>query len=62
MADPEEMDEAAKVAEKEFREDIMNEGTADDMLLWWKKHFSKAGHRRLGRLAVKLAKEVEAKN
>lgn len=53
-----EFDEAAEVAEKEYREEIIENGSAEDVAHWWKKHYLKAGHKRLGRILVKIAKET----
>ncbi len=53
------MDKAAAAAEKEF-DTILSEGTpsAEDIsevALWWTTHFLNAGHKRLGRLMVRVS-------
>lgn len=49
------MDTAAEEAEAEIRKNLTT-WTAIDIAKWWEKHFTKAGHKRLGRVMVKLAK------
>ena len=57
MSDTEnQMDLAAEEAMKELTNDIPAEH-AQAIALWWKKHYLKAGHKRLGRLLVKYATE-----
>ena len=51
MATPTEMDEAAEAARQEFQE--LPEEARKAMTAWWKKHYTKAGHKRLGRVVVK---------
>lgn len=50
---PEEMDEAAEQAKQELEQKIQSM-TALDLASWWKKHYQKAGHKRLGRVLVNL--------
>lgn len=45
-----EMEEAAKEAEKEFPK----EGSAKDVAEWWCKWLQKAGHKRLGRAMLRV--------
>lgn len=45
------MDEAAKAAAEELNRSM----TITDVAEWWKRHFTKAGHKRLGRALVKYA-------
>jgi len=52
------MDAAAVEAEKDLRENFPEE-TINQVAAWWKKHFADAGHKRLGRLLVRIAKENE---
>ena len=57
MADPvteNAMDHAAEAAAKDLMDNIPAEH-AQAIALWWKKHYLKAGHKRLGRLLVKYA-------
>jgi hypothetical protein len=49
------MDEAAAQAEAEIAKNFST-WTAKDVGKWWEKHFTKAGHKRLGRIVVKLSK------
>lgn len=46
------MDEAAEAAKKELKATW----TAKQVAEWWKKWFMKAGHKRLGRILVAMAK------
>ena len=46
-----EMDAAATVAEAELKPEM----TLAEVAQWWKRHFAKAGHKRLGRAILKLA-------
>jgi len=52
----EEMDAAAVVAEQDLRDNYSPEQIAA-MAKWWNDHFMKAGHKRLGRVLTKIAKE-----
>jgi hypothetical protein len=53
-----EMDMAADAAEQELRMKMENDKALADAIrvlaAWWKKHFMKAGHKRLGRIIAKL--------
>lgn len=51
----EEMDKAAKEAEQELK--AMDEKIIESITNWWFKWYLKAGHRRLGRMLVKIYKE-----
>jgi hypothetical protein len=50
-----EMDAAAKEAEKELA--TLDQAAVQTIAAWWSKWFMKAGHKRLGRIMVKLAKK-----
>jgi hypothetical protein len=50
-----EMDAAAEEAEKELA--TLDEAAVKTVAVWWSKWFMKAGHKRLGRLMVKVAKK-----
>lgn len=50
---PEEMDEAAEQAKQELEKSIQSM-SALELASWWKKHYQKAGHKRLGRVLVSL--------
>lgn len=50
------MDEAAVVADAELRQ--MDQRITVPIARWWLSHFGKAGHKRLGRALVALAKEM----
>ena len=49
-----EMDAAASEAEKELA--TLDQEAVKTVAAWWSKWFMKAGHKRLGRLMVKVAK------
>ena len=49
-----EMDAAASEAEKELA--TLDQQAVKTVAAWWSKWFMKAGHKRLGRLMVKVAK------
>ena len=49
-----EMDAAASEAEKELA--TLDQEAVKTVAAWWAKWFMKAGHKRLGRLMVKVAK------
>ncbi len=53
------MDEAAEKARQEF--DQMPEDTKKIFAQWMRKWYLKAGYRRLGRILVAYAKELEKK-
>ena len=55
--DPEAMDAAALEANKELRQ--MNQNETVMIARWFKKHYLKAGHKRLGRVLVQFAKETD---
>jgi hypothetical protein len=58
MVTEEEMDKAALEAEKELRQKLeTSSATALYVAEWWSKWYMQAGHKRLGRLMVKIAKE-----
>ena len=50
-----EMDAAAEEAEKELA--TLDQAAVKTIAAWWAKWFMKAGHKRLGRLMVKVAKK-----
>jgi hypothetical protein len=50
------MDDAADAAIEELVEHL-NEWTAMDVAKWWANWYMKAGHKRLGRRLVELAKQ-----
>jgi ribosomal protein S27AE len=54
-----EMDAAAVEAEKELQG--LNYTSVHEMAAWWLKWFMKAGHKRLGRMLVKIAREDKEK-
>lgn len=54
---PEAMDAAAGIADKELRE--MNQNQTVMVARWFRKHYLKAGHKRLGRALVAFAKETD---
>ena len=49
-----EMDAAAVEAEKELS--TLDQAAVEIVAAWWAKWYLKAGHKRLGRLLVKIAK------
>jgi hypothetical protein len=50
------MDDAAALAKEELMRNI-GEWGVKAAAVWWNKWYGKAGHKRLGRLLVELAKE-----
>jgi|HubBroStandDraft_1064217.scaffolds.fasta_scaffold223329_2 hypothetical protein len=56
-----EMDNAAEEAHKELIEHL-NEWNARAVANWWAKWYLKAGHKRLGRLLVEVAKQTSDPN
>jgi hypothetical protein len=50
-----EMDAAAEEAEKDLA--TLDQVAAKTIAVWWLKWYMKAGHKRLGRIMVKLAKK-----
>jgi hypothetical protein len=50
-----EMDAAAQEAEKELV--TLDQTAVQTIAAWWSKWYMKAGHKRLGRIMVKLAKK-----
>lgn len=50
-----EMDDAAKAAEKELLEHF-DQWSARVLAEWWNKWYVKAGHKRLGRILLNLTK------
>jgi len=50
-----EMDQAAEEAGEELQQHF-NEWSAQDLAGWWMKWYLKAGHKRLGRILVKIGK------
>lgn len=50
-----EMDAAAQEAEKDLA--TLDQAAVQTIAVWWSKWFMKAGHKRLGRIMVKLAKK-----
>lgn len=55
--DPEEMDKAAEVAEKEL--EGMPQTVVIPLARWFASHYLKAGHKRLGRILVGVAKRTK---
>ncbi len=53
--DPAKMDDAAKEACDELTKNIKS-WTAQDLTTWWSTWYMRAGHKRLGRILVKLAR------
>jgi len=53
--DPQAMDNAANDAEDELHS--LPDSVVDPMADWWYRWFMKAGHKRLGRILVTIAKE-----
>lgn len=52
--DPQEMDNAAANAEEDLNN--LSDEVVNPMADWWNKWFMKAGHKRLGRILVSIAK------
>ncbi|MGA2783419.1 MAG: hypothetical protein ABSF09_01790 [Candidatus Bathyarchaeia archaeon] len=50
-----EMDAAAGEAEKDLK--TIDQAAVETIAAWWLKWYMKAGHKRLGRIMVKLAKK-----
>jgi hypothetical protein len=48
------MDAAAEEAEKDLA--TLDQAAIEAIAAWWLKWFMKAGHKRLGRIMVKIAK------
>jgi hypothetical protein len=48
------MDRAAVEAQFELQQDV-HSWSAYDLMDWWSRWYLKAGHKRLGRILVKLA-------
>lgn len=53
--DPQAMDNAAAEAENDLNE--LPDEAVNPMADWWHRWFQKAGHKRLGRILVGIAKE-----
>lgn len=49
------MDAAAEEAEKDLA--TLDRAAVQTIAAWWSKWFMKAGHKRLGRIMVKVAKK-----
>jgi len=49
------MDAAAGEAEKDLN--TIDQAAVETIAAWWLKWYMKAGHKRLGRIMVKLAKK-----
>ena len=56
---PQEMDNAATEAEEDLNN--LPDEVVNPMAEWWYKWFMKAGHKRLGRILVNIAKENKNK-
>jgi hypothetical protein len=56
-ADLREMDHAAEEAREELIRNL-DSWCARDMATWWARWYMKAGHKRLGRLLVDIAKQL----
>lgn len=54
MSEPNPFDEAAKIAEQELTN--ISRESVEPISAWWLKWYMKAGHKRLGRILVKIAK------
>lgn len=50
-----EMDAAAEEAERDLA--TVDQAAVKAVAVWWMKWYMKAGHKRLGRIMVKLAKK-----
>ena len=50
-----EMDASAGEAEKDLA--TLDQAAVETVAAWWAKWYMKAGHKRLGRIMVKLAKK-----
>lgn len=57
--DPKKMDEAAEAAERNFRAALETAPELKTVCLWWVDNYLKAGHKRLGRIMVRIAKEAK---
>jgi len=55
--DPVAMDAAAKDAMAEFVK-VFTPADQKKVAVWWNRHYTKAGHKRLGRALAKIAKEA----
>ena len=61
MADMSEFDQAAEKANEDLQK-IMKDMKEEErtgileLAQWWKDHYMKAGHKRLGRILVQIAK------
>lgn len=51
------MDEAAVIAEREFKS--MSQHETVPVARWFARNYSKAGHKRLGRMMVAFAKSMD---
>lgn len=58
--DPQPMDDAATEAENDLISSYPEE-TIDQFATWWYEWFMTAGHKRLGRILVGIAKENKKK-
>ncbi len=58
MLTSEQMDAAAEIALNELRDEMPQTVTVP-IARWWAKHYMKAGHKRLGRGLVQLAKNMK---
>lgn len=58
MATQHDMDAAAETAEREIRERFNGDPTCGELLAWYRRWYTQAGHKRLGRFLVQLAGEV----
>ena len=54
--DPKAMDDAAREAEAAF--DALPKNVKEAMAVFWFGHYTKAGHKRLGRMLVAKAKKI----
>lgn len=55
--DKERMDQATVEAEKDL-DNVSNE-SLNEVAGWWRKHYMKAGHKRLARVLLQATKEVK---
>ena len=52
------MDEAAERANAELAQNLAA-WSASDLIYWWAKWYTKAGHKRLGRILVTISKDLK---
>jgi len=57
MDEPRPGDVAAEKAKVEFEKQLLAEGSASNIIEWWKNHYIACGHKRLGRILVSTIKK-----